>query len=314
MTIGSVRLTFNRTDRVPDDLIEHTLPPGRGSFKVFRVSDYHDKLPGSWDRDGIFLPIHDVEAMWIGFGATNYRKPNALLIGAGGINAITGQRLGTRLQEGNYLVVPPQPWIDGWKTPDGSVRQFVATFHKAGKGLTVAEQLIGTESTTGALGIATYELKNPLPEHRVEKLTYKSLSTKGTPKLGGYLNVPQINLVTMDACLAVPRASNQSYSAEMGLGAGGSITQKIYPDPYGLSEWKPEPTALLSIYFVDAISFGELIGVTFPKPLTSKEMQHPGFKLHDGHLADNPGSHKFKAVKSVLTVPPALKTGAFLDD
>jgi hypothetical protein len=78
-------------------------------------------------------------------------------VGAGGTNALNGEKLGTTLAKDNYVVAPPQPWLDGWKDTDGTVYQFVATPYKKGKGISVAEQLMGPESKTGAIGIALFD-------------------------------------------------------------------------------------------------------------------------------------------------------------
>ena len=41
-----VRLSFQRTLRIPDDGGLHPLPPGVGRFPVFRVADDADRVPG----------------------------------------------------------------------------------------------------------------------------------------------------------------------------------------------------------------------------------------------------------------------------
>src|SRR4030095_10042040 len=148
MRIGKLEVVFHRTVRVADGRVPSNLPPNLGTMNVYKVADYRDRCPNA---------LHDTEALWISFRSSVL--PVAVLVGAGGINALTGEKLGTKLEKDNYLVTPPQPWLDGWKSDDGCVYQFVATPYQKGDGITVAEQLIGGESKTGAIGLAVFEPK-----------------------------------------------------------------------------------------------------------------------------------------------------------
>ena len=125
-------MTFQRTLRIPDDGNDYPLPPGLGQFPVRRVDDYAAKVPRSWrEHGGVFLPMYQREALWLQFGGT-YWRPNALKIGVGKVNAVSGEPWSERLQaedeRGNqdYVVVPAQPWLDGINSGDGTIRQFVA--------------------------------------------------------------------------------------------------------------------------------------------------------------------------------------------
>ena len=326
MRVGPLEVTFHRTDRVQNNQEHHALPPGRGIFEVFRVADYTEVVPASWERNGVFVAIHPSEALWLSFHSS---KPVAVQMGAGGVNAITGEKLSTALEEGSYMVCPPQPWIDGWKTPDGTVRQFVATFHEGGKGKTVAEQIIGDESATGALGIAVFESKEPLKSQIwSSEMGIGSIGPWKSKSLGGLESLswaqssfaPEASLCTQKGMIRCRSLSKGApVSREMGLGAGGKIEQHIYPDPHGLKVWQKDPVAMLAIYFVDAEAFGQAIGKVFPKPLASADTGHPGFTLKDGHLGDTPGNDLFDLVETVEPteaagadpIYTALNTGAF---
>lgn len=78
--------------RVPEDDQDYPLPRGLGR-----------------------LPVHRVEEF-------------AVTIAAGGVNVITGQPAteSPSSQPQDYLVVPDQPWLDGFHLEAGVVRQFVA--------------------------------------------------------------------------------------------------------------------------------------------------------------------------------------------
>src|SRR5215475_12642012 len=83
-------VTFQRTLRIPDDGRDYPLPPGLGAFPIHRVEDYHDRVPAAWrDQGGVFLPIYQREALWLGFDGAPW-KPNAVKVGVGRINTVSG--------------------------------------------------------------------------------------------------------------------------------------------------------------------------------------------------------------------------------
>ena len=121
---------------MPDDNRLHQLPASLGNFPLFNVKEYIGRLPPTIEEQGgIFFPMWQREAMWIGFHMRN-ADPDlcyAVRIFVGHINAITGlpmnstnekDEYGTSRQD--YVVVPGQPWIDGICVAAGVVRQFVA--------------------------------------------------------------------------------------------------------------------------------------------------------------------------------------------
>lgn len=82
-------IDFQRTLRIPDDNRAHKLPPSLGNFPLAHVDDFAAKLPAAWQkRGGVFLPMHQSEAMWIRF---NSKYPFAVKIASGKINAVTGK-------------------------------------------------------------------------------------------------------------------------------------------------------------------------------------------------------------------------------
>lgn len=152
------QVSFIRTLRIPDDDKQYCLPPGFGPFPLRRVADYADKVPKKWLTDGgVFLPIYQREAMWLSFSGPNH----ALKVAAGGINALSGQEWTEELQPSNdgqqdYMVCPQQPWLDGFNTGEGVIRQFVAM--PMGAGYTVEAQITGEEKK-GGLQLTVYPSK-----------------------------------------------------------------------------------------------------------------------------------------------------------
>ena len=299
MRIGQAEITFQRTIRVPDGRTPAYLPPGLGQFLIYNVKDYREKCPESWEDGGIFIPMHDKEAVWMNFHLVG-NNPRALVIGAGNVNAITGNPLKVGMETPqNYVVIPTQPWLDGWKDTDGVIYQFVATEYLGGEGLTVGEQILGEESKTGGIGIAVFAPKD-------ESLTaYKPF--KEYPISGAYDEKPWLYGAGATFSVAAAAAPVTRSFKEMGLGKGGKIHQKIYPDPFVEGKtindvWKDEPEAHIAIYLVDAEAFEEITGKKVPPmPESFDDYEGPYFKLPDGAMPDTLGSKTFSGLKSVFT-------------
>src|SRR5690349_14850196 len=151
-------VTFERTLRIPDDGRTYPLPPSLGHFPVRRVEDHRDRVPAAWrEHGGVFIPMYQREAMWLNFHAAHWR-PNALKVAVGKVNALSGERYHPRLTTAaqDYLVTPPQPWLDGINAGAGFIRQFVAM--PLGSGTTVEGQITG-EETHGGLQLVCFEPK-----------------------------------------------------------------------------------------------------------------------------------------------------------
>lgn len=272
--IGPLYVTFMRTVRVKE-VDTSNLPPGLGTMEVYKVSDY--ECPNHWDKDGYFIALHETEAMWMNFQCCT---PVALLIGAGGINAISGEKFASKLIKDNYVVTPPQPWLDGWKNADGSVYQFVST--TAGEGKSVGEQLINTQDH--AMQLSVYEAKNP------EKLqsTHTPRTTWGWSDSEKCES--EIQLCSFNCC---------NNASEMAIGKGGKIIQKIYEDPHGIEEWKENPTKSVKVYLINAAQFSEITKTEMPaKPTSHEEYQGKWFDLDDECMSSVPGTKIFDNLKS----------------
>ena len=73
---------------------------------------------------------------------------------------------GTQRGTADYLVVPGQPWLDGFYVEKGLIRQLVAM--PLGEGYTPEEQLTG-EAEHGGLQIAVYPMKTSIYEERLRQ-------------------------------------------------------------------------------------------------------------------------------------------------
>lgn len=354
MMIGGLSINLQRTCRVPAGKM-NSLPAGLGSFPVYKVSDFKSGCPDEWRGEGYFFPMYRQEAMWMNFGRGGYLQgsaglsPKALIVGAGNINAISGtpfdpsknkmagrkrkrkSRLEIKLEkEQNYLVVPPQPWLDGWKSEDGKVYQFVAA--EMGSGETVEGQITG-EETVGGIQFVVYDAKpgkKLIPTTRPrEYMSGGSYDALGM--LGGSLEsfagevADESSFLCLAGNSAAPASAMASKGAasksvkkrmrgatrgavrrsvqSMGLGRGGEIRQKIYPDPHGVDVWQEKPSVVEVLYMVSSEDFKQVTGYEAPPtPVTYEKYQAfglPWFELHDEKLEDTSGTDVFDKLKPV---------------
>lgn len=167
--LQSLTISFKRTIRVPDNAKKANLPPDLGNFPLFKVRDFASNLPLPMARQGgLFFPMYQREAMWIDFTA---HSPFMIKIYAGGVNVVSGEhsietaetmkrRRGLAVGKKNiqdYVVVPSQPWLDGFAVSPGIVRQFVAM--PVGTGYSVEAQLTGQ----GVAGGLQFEITPSMP-------------------------------------------------------------------------------------------------------------------------------------------------------
>jgi len=343
--VGGVRVTFHRTVRVPSkrgDGTPNQLPASLGSFGLYPVTSLK-QAPKHWKREGAYvLPMHGHEAMWLGFAPP--AKPRAMVIGTGMVNAVTGDTLSNELSgdKQNYVVVPPQPWIDGFKLKGKEeVRQFVAAV--MGDGETAEEQLTG-KAEFGGIQLGVFEPKIELiPVHMpgavggagwmANEAAYKassgilrtcSFNASTTPTMSsarGMSSGPPRETKTSGGIIGASAADapigiyNVTDVSEMGLGGGGTIAQKIYDDPYldgkTVAEvWSAQPTDKAWIYIVHAKDWELLTGNKAPaSPITYQTYQehgYPWFGLADGTWADEGGSDAFEQMAGVGGNPSAV--------
>ena len=137
----ALTIAFQRTLRIPDDGRTSPLPVGLCEFPLRSVGDFSATAPASsLQRGGVVMPMDQSEALWISFSA---RYPCAVKIAAGKINAVSGAAWTAELhsEPQDDVVVPGQPWLDGFSVGEGHIRQFVAM--PLGAGYSVEEQLTG---------------------------------------------------------------------------------------------------------------------------------------------------------------------------
>jgi hypothetical protein len=269
-------VVFQRTLRLPDDGQTYPLPPGLGRFPIRKVRDFPGRVPASWDADGAFIPIYQREALWLGFEGTDW-KPNAVKIAAGGINVVSGHPMDDVLRDDpqDYLVCPIQPWLDGFNTGDGRIRQFVAM--PLGAGYTIEGALTGAE-TVGGIQLLVFE-----------------------PKPGRFPDEPPPRRGPQGRGLA--GLESASTGAEMGLGAGGQMTQRLYPDRHGVESWDRDRRGGATVYLVNSADYLAVTGdQPPPTPVDARayaEAGLPWFALYDEERGDVSAAERLADARTV---------------
>jgi hypothetical protein len=273
---GKAQVSFIRTLRVSEDHVNF-LPPGLGEFPLRSVANVN-ATDAMRDRGGVVLPIYQREAMWMSFDAD---EPIALQIATGLVCAVTGKPLQDTLNEDeqNYVVLPDQPWLDGFKTADGEVRQFVAA--RLGDGATVEEQLTNRPAV-GGIQIRAFRLK-PAARKKCKDAHRRRHKFDG-------------EVLSMSYCL-------METVSEMGIGAGGRIQQDIHEDDFHFSDWETTPMCQVWVHLVGAHEFTKLTGEAAPPtPITVKSYNKAGlpwFDFYDADKKDVPASPELAGVKTV---------------
>ena len=297
---ASCTISFIRTLRIPDDGKRYPLPPGFSAFPLQHVDDHASRLPESWStHGGVFLPMYQAEAMWLSFSGS---YPMALKIATGKTCALTGDPWHDRLTpkrrvEGwmrrlsqrrdpfglpapedspqGYIVVPGQPWLDGFYAGKGLIRQFVAM--PLGEGYTAEEQLTG-KPEHGGLQIAAYPMKAEEYERRNRD--------RGTGN----------QLCSTDQTALCCNAS-------MGLAPGGLMRQEIYEDQFGVGAWDQEAKSRCFVHILNSAQYLQVTQQQPPtKPPTASDYERAGlpwFDYYDAELQALESPSKLWGLKSI---------------
>ena len=183
MNINGFFASIMRTGKKSEDS-KDSLPPGV-PIPILPV-DYLKVKPDNWvGGEGSYcVPVDSDWGLWFNFTMNNPAN-TAVLSSVKGMNPITGQRIGGYDLEGyqedcpihnkpfskgrlctecgfkwpaqNYISLPNKYYLDGFRTPDGNVRQFYFTEDMA---KSIPEKVIGKEDCVPAFGFCFYKLKN----------------------------------------------------------------------------------------------------------------------------------------------------------
>ncbi|MEV1135255.1 hypothetical protein [Rhodococcus coprophilus] len=203
------------------------------------------------------LPVWQSEACWIKFDT---RYPFLVKVGAGDIDAVTGGPWtpGPDFEAEDYLEVPAQPWIDGFGADGDAVRQFVAM--PLGAGYTVEEQLArgpasgGIRIAVSPMRAEVYDRRRDIADSRPPVMTFASPVPDG-----------------------------------MGVGAGGSISQRIASPVEERRVWDLDHRTAVHVALINSEQWESLTGAAPPtEPITAREYTergYPWFELYDESVA-----------------------------
>ena len=282
-------IDFQRTLRIPDDNRDYPLPPGLNKFPLQHVEDHAKRLPEKWQQHGgVLLPMYQSEAMWLNFGAGRghheLRYPFAIKIAAGKINAVTGAGWDNALQREpqDYVVLPEQPWLDGFCVQKGLIRQFVAM--PLGAGYSAEEQLTGA-AEHGGLQIIAYPMKRERYEAMVQE----------------HENQPMFQRC-MDSVMHCEEVSDSA----MGLAPGGLMRQNIHEDEYGFDAWDTSQASRCFVHILNSEQWQHATGQPVPgKPPTAADYSNAGlpwFEHYDDTQKPLAGSGKLAGLHSVAAM------------
>lgn len=266
---AAVSVSFQRTLRIPDDNREYPLPPGLGRFPLRHVDDYTDRVPPVWRKHGgLLMPMHQSEAMWISFDAS---YPMAIKVAAGKVNVLTGDAWSNDLRTDpqDYLVVPDQPWLDGFCVAKNTIRQFVAM--RLGEGFTGEEQLTG-EAKHGGLQIVAYPMREEV---------YREYRKRRTSMV---FECPPV------------------MESAMGMAPGGLMRQEIYEDEHGVDAWASTSSRCF-VHLLNSVRFFAVTGAEPPTmPPTAADYSKAGlpwFDYYGGDKAALEGAKKLAEMRGV---------------
>ncbi len=297
-TIAAMGLAFQRTLRIPDDGSIYPLPAGLGRFPLRQVDDFSETIPEPWlKRGGVLMPMYQSEALWLNFDG---HYPFAVKTAAGKINAVTGEAWNNGLQAApqNYLVLPEQPWLDGFAVRKGIIRQFVAM--PLGDGYSVEEQVTG-QGEAGGLQVQVFPMK-------AEAYFRTELAGQLPAQLQDLLEALTGPLPSRSdhVLYCASPASPVCAEGAMGLGAGGTMRQEIYEDPHDFADWDCSATNRCFVHLCNSLVWRQITGSNPPHPpFSSREYARAGVPWFDYYRDDwaaLEGSEILAGVKSVAAL------------
>lgn len=261
------------------------LPPS-AAVTAYSCADYSG-VPEAWmkgdDKSGsFFLGVSEGRGLWLDFnGNKNHTHNIAVLISIQGVNPVTGKPFTEGLQQykrncpkhniafeqdrycsacnhkwdaQNYIASASTPegllWLDGFKTEDGVVRQYIITTDES-RG--VAAQIIGNDRVY-AIGIQFFLSKNPKPAKPVSTARRNDYDGLAKSKYSYGSDVLE-GAYKSERTTRAPQA--ESFKLE--IGGGAKIEQRIYEDPTKLTEYEEEPAATIYINYVSQNALDEIL-------------------------------------------------------
>jgi hypothetical protein len=293
------KASIMRAERLADTGSPHCLPPGV-PIPVFPV----DCLPGcpkEWIKEGGFVcPVDTDWGIWFDW-RENDSMNTAVVPSVKGMNPITGMKMtgphlesyekccpvhGTPFVNGlfckecgyewtpqNYITFDSGAmWWDGFRQPNGSVRQFFFTDDDRRD---IASIVIGRDNVVPAFGFVFFESILPRYNTSFSKVWITGGNVIFSPSVDIHDEFYEKGSGSDDAdayvysvCYSThdnPSLQDQHSafrslkSAHVSVGAGAEIQQTLAKDSLGLSGWKPTPSSVIRLYFCFKEQFESIV-------------------------------------------------------
>lgn len=262
--------------------------------------------PDNWVREaGSYVcPVDSEWGLWFNW-TLNDSLNTAIVPSVKGMNPITGQKIngfglemyadkcpihdvtfshgrvcekcGYEWPSQNYVSYPNVLWWDGFRQPDGTVRQFFFTDKDERD---VASAIIGKDNTVPAFGFLFYKTKvNRIKQvnnyYSYKKVFYHDNDYYGPIKKHYYddstIYCSSSNSVIEPQCLCNTRSISgvlrnsdtncciNKKSDVVSVGAGAKIDQNLEFDNLGLDGWNDEYSAVIRLYFCFEKQFRNIV-------------------------------------------------------
>jgi hypothetical protein len=186
----------------------------------------------------------------------------------------------------DYIVVPDQPWLDGFSVGKGLIRQFVAM--PLGQGYTAEEQITGA-AEHGGIQVIVYPMKREC---------YEAMREDSLP----------------DIAFNLCQSYEQSPALDsMGLAPGGLMRQEIYEDEYGFDVWDTDNSGRCFVHILNSAQW--TAATDGPTPGRQPSLADyakaglPWFEYYDDKLEAMDGSKRLAGLDSVAA--KAIKLGEY---
>lgn len=288
--------------------------------------DEYPACPTNWVRSegrtkSYFVAVNEGKGMWLDFNENAIDKTHhvAIVISIQGVNPITGlpckdasleqyidecpkhkikfgpdrycEKCGFKWPKQNYICTTGTPngllWLDGFKTAEGVVRQYILTAEKI-KG--VASNIIGKDRVF-AIGVSFFLSKDKKPDNASKIyrdnsiqhfMTFDYHSIPNSWDTGSIPNSWDTHIISTSACASASAYSQsvevKSLSSQgntncryisnsetkptkgilrsghvstkkLEVAAGAKIEQLVYSDPEKLDYWQNEPEAIICVNY-----------------------------------------------------------------
>ncbi|KAL2018083.1 hypothetical protein VTK56DRAFT_1269 [Thermocarpiscus australiensis] len=236
---GCIRIRLKRTLRLPDDDKVYDLPAEFRSFPLFNAAQFQKTLPEAMElKGGLLVAMYQREAMFLEFdfwGRGPHCRRMALRVLMGGVNTISGEAK----QSGDnfagdtqdYIVIPGQKWLDGFRVSQNEVRQFVAM--PMGLGYSVEKQ-ITSEEFVGGIQLEILRERPPKLELDCRDMTPQTWRSDGVVR-----SPASANPLGVDGRIT-PRSLGLKPGDTFDLSQEVLDVVKFYYPEYR-SHWKPQP-------------------------------------------------------------------------